>query len=198
MPDDFKLHGSESKYVLRRLMRDKLPQSVLRRPEFGFDIPIHEWFRGVLRPLLLETLSEEAIKSSKLFHWPVVRKLLDDHLERESEPGISLVGPAGAVIWMKRWNIETGVELSEAANSLVAVAGGAWIVVAAAGLVFLLGVISPPRLVDDVDAVQAQIARNMLSSGDWVTARLDGVAYLEKSPLIYWIDGGLLPHPGSP
>ena len=39
---------------------------------------------------------------------------------------------------------------------------------------------------DDVDAVQAQIARNMLDSGDWVTARLDGVAYLEKAPLIYW------------
>jgi len=43
---------------------------------------------------------------------------------------------------------------------------------------------------DDVDAVQAQIARNMLESGDWVTARLDGVAYLEKSPLIYWIMAG--------
>ena len=40
---------------------------------------------------------------------------------------------------------------------------------------------------DDVDAVQAQIARNMLDSGDWVTARLDGIAYLEKSPLKYWM-----------
>jgi len=40
---------------------------------------------------------------------------------------------------------------------------------------------------DDVDAVQAQIARNMLSSGDWVIARLDGVPYLEKSPLVYWL-----------
>jgi 4-amino-4-deoxy-L-arabinose transferase-like glycosyltransferase len=40
---------------------------------------------------------------------------------------------------------------------------------------------------DDVDAVQAQIARNMLTSRDWVTARLDGVAYLEKAPLIYWM-----------
>ena len=28
--------------------------------------------------------------------------------------------------------------------------------------------------------------RNMIDSGDWVTARLDGVAYLEKAPLIYW------------
>jgi 4-amino-4-deoxy-L-arabinose transferase-like glycosyltransferase len=40
---------------------------------------------------------------------------------------------------------------------------------------------------DDVDAVQAQIARNMLQSGDWVTARLNGIAYLEKSPLGYWL-----------
>ena len=39
---------------------------------------------------------------------------------------------------------------------------------------------------DDVDAVQAQISRNMLTSGDWVTARLDGVVYLEKAPLVYW------------
>ena len=40
---------------------------------------------------------------------------------------------------------------------------------------------------DDVDSVQAQIARNMLTSGDWVTAHLDGVPFLEKPPLIYWM-----------
>src|SRR5512146_424176 len=55
-----------------------------------------------------------------------------------------------------------------------------------ASIIFLGSVISPPSLMDDVDAVQAQIARNMLDSGDWVTARLDGVAYLEKAPLVYW------------
>ena len=54
------------------------------------------------------------------------------------------------------------------------------------GAVYLGCIISPPSLMDDVDAVQAQIAHNMVSSGDWVTARLDGVAYLEKAPLIYW------------
>jgi 4-amino-4-deoxy-L-arabinose transferase-like glycosyltransferase len=56
-----------------------------------------------------------------------------------------------------------------------------------AGAVYLGCMVSPPSLMDDVDAVQAQIARTMLTSGDWVTARLDGVAYLEKSPLIYWL-----------
>jgi 4-amino-4-deoxy-L-arabinose transferase-like glycosyltransferase len=64
---------------------------------------------------------------------------------------------------------------------------GGLIVVLVAAAVFLGCILSPPSLMDDVDAVQAQIARNMLDSGDWVTARLDGVAYLEKSPLIYWM-----------
>ena len=56
-----------------------------------------------------------------------------------------------------------------------------------AAAIYLGGVLSPPSLMDDVDAVQAQIAKTMLTGGDWVTARLDGVLYLEKAPLIYWL-----------
>src|SRR5450432_445252 len=59
-------------------------------------------------------------------------------------------------------------------------------VVIVAAVIFLGCIVSPPSLMDDVDAVQAQIARNMLDSGDWVIAHLDGVPYIEKSPLIYW------------
>jgi len=61
------------------------------------------------------------------------------------------------------------------------------IVLFIAAVLFGASIVSPPSLMDDVDAVQAQIGRNMLDSGDWVTARLDGVAYLEKSPLKYWL-----------
>jgi 4-amino-4-deoxy-L-arabinose transferase-like glycosyltransferase len=60
------------------------------------------------------------------------------------------------------------------------------IVLLFAVLVFFGGILSPPSLMDDVDSVQAQIARNMLRSGDWVTCRLDGVPYLEKAPGPYW------------
>ena len=60
-------------------------------------------------------------------------------------------------------------------------------VVLIAATIYLGCIVSPPSLVDDVDSVQAQIAKTMLTSGDWVTARLDGVLYLEKAPLIYWM-----------
>jgi 4-amino-4-deoxy-L-arabinose transferase-like glycosyltransferase len=60
-------------------------------------------------------------------------------------------------------------------------------VFAVAGVIYFTGILSPPYLMDDTDSVEAQIARTMLSSGDWVTARLDGVRYLEKSPLSWWL-----------
>ena len=55
-----------------------------------------------------------------------------------------------------------------------------------ASAVYLGCIISPPSLMDDVDAVWAQIARNMLTSGDWVTAHVDGIADFEKPPFVYW------------
>jgi 4-amino-4-deoxy-L-arabinose transferase-like glycosyltransferase len=61
------------------------------------------------------------------------------------------------------------------------------IVVLIAAVIFLGGILSPPSLMDDVDSAQSQIARTMLASGDWVTLRLDGVIYLEKAPLKYWM-----------
>ena len=63
------------------------------------------------------------------------------------------------------------------------------VIVFAAG-VYLGCLVSPPSLMDDVDSVQAEIAHTMLTSGDYVTARLDGLAYLEKPPLVYWAIAG--------
>jgi 4-amino-4-deoxy-L-arabinose transferase-like glycosyltransferase len=59
-----------------------------------------------------------------------------------------------------------------------------------AAAVYLLNIVSPPSLLDDVDAWQALMAKNMYRTGDWVTARVDGVVYFEKAPLKYWITIG--------
>jgi len=61
------------------------------------------------------------------------------------------------------------------------------VVLLVASAIYLTCIISPPSLMDDVDGVHGAIPRTMLTSGDWVTSRIDGVLYLEKSPLIYWL-----------
>jgi len=121
LPDHFKLRGSESKVVLRRLMKGRLPSSTLRRPKVGFDIPIHDWFRGALKPLLLDTLCEDAVSSRKLFRWTAVERLLREHLERRANWGYHLWGLVILLIWMKRWRIELPSAVSTQSSALVEV-----------------------------------------------------------------------------
>lgn len=53
-------------------------------------------------------------------------------------------------------------------------------------VIFGISLASPP-LLDDADATHAQAAQAMLRTGDWVTLHVNGVRYLEKAPLPYWI-----------
>jgi len=48
-----------------------------------------------------------------------------------------------------------------------------------------------PPLLDDVDASHAQAAQHMVESGDWVTLKINGIRYLEKPPLPYWLEAAL-------
>src|SRR5215472_19331007 len=54
------------------------------------------------------------------------------------------------------------------------------------GAVQFASLFTPP-LLDDVDASHAQVAQHMVESGDWVTMKLNGIRYLEKAPLPYWL-----------
>ncbi len=105
LPEDFLLRGRTSKYILRRLMADKLPASVLHGPKIGLDIPIHEWFRGPLRSLLMDTVCCDAIQQTGLFRWGPVEQILREHLERKANWGYHLWGLMILLLWMRRWKV---------------------------------------------------------------------------------------------
>jgi 4-amino-4-deoxy-L-arabinose transferase-like glycosyltransferase len=54
-------------------------------------------------------------------------------------------------------------------------------------LIVYLGSAFSPALQDDADSTHAEAAREMLVSGDYVTLHVNGVRYLEKAPLMYWL-----------
>ena len=53
------------------------------------------------------------------------------------------------------------------------------------GAIYVAGMFTP-ALLDDVDTVHAEAAREMLLRHDWVTLYTNGIRYLEKAPLPYW------------
>ncbi len=51
--------------------------------------------------------------------------------------------------------------------------------------IYVAGMFTPP-LLDDVDTIHAEAAREMVLRHDWVTLYTDGIRYLEKAPVMYW------------
>jgi len=109
LPEALKIHGSRQKVILKDLMRDKLPPSVLSRKKVGFDIPAHEWFRGPLRPLLLDTLASAgaARQHSGFFRFDKIMALEQAHQERRANVGYHLWGLLTLLLWMNKWRIQT-------------------------------------------------------------------------------------------
>lgn len=67
----------------------------------------------------------------------------------------------------------------------------AWALLAAIFAAVQFASLFTPPLLDDADASHAQAAQHMAETGDWVTLQVNGIRYLEKPPLPYWLDAGL-------
>jgi asparagine synthase (glutamine-hydrolysing) len=106
LPASLKIRGSRQKVLLKELMRDKLPPSVLQRKKVGFDIPAHDWLRGCLRPLMMEVLLDDSSDDAKLFRREVIETYIRQHLERRVNVGYHLWGLMVLFLWMKKWGIQ--------------------------------------------------------------------------------------------
>ncbi|WP_047487065.1 asparagine synthase (glutamine-hydrolyzing) [Terriglobus sp. TAA 43] len=107
LPANFCIQGRTLKFLLRKLMKDKLPQSVLTRGKQGLDIPVHDWFRGHLKPLLLDTLNRKTVEESGLISWPHLQSMLDLHMQRKANYGYHLWGILMLFLWMEQWKIQS-------------------------------------------------------------------------------------------
>ena len=65
-----------NKYLMKTLMRGRIPDEIIDRKKKGFGIPLGSWFLGELRPWLLGTLSEERVKATGVLNFIYVKKLL--------------------------------------------------------------------------------------------------------------------------
>ncbi len=81
MPSSMKLRGWETKHVLKRALRGRLPRPILERRKQGFGVPIAQWLRGPLRPRLEETLAGDRLRAVGLFDAEHVAQLVSEHLD---------------------------------------------------------------------------------------------------------------------
>lgn len=84
LPPHLKLHNGETKVILRRVMKDRLPESILKKPKEGFSIPLKHWMRQELRPLMTDLLAPDTIRRRGYFEPETVTRWVQEHLNQEA------------------------------------------------------------------------------------------------------------------
>lgn len=79
LPLDYKLRGNKGKYILKKSVEGLLPSSILHRSKKGFGIPIAEWLKGRLNPLMHDLLAPARLKNQGLFEADHVQTLIGEH-----------------------------------------------------------------------------------------------------------------------
>jgi asparagine synthase (glutamine-hydrolysing) len=80
LPDEYRVRGRTTKWILREAMQQLLPQAILERPKVGFRVPVNEWFRGPMKDYLYEHLTGAESRTRHYYHAQALQQVLAEHV----------------------------------------------------------------------------------------------------------------------
>ncbi|MBN2021535.1 MAG: asparagine synthase (glutamine-hydrolyzing) [Pirellulales bacterium] len=99
IPSQYKVRRGQTKWLMKRLFRDRLPEGIADRAKQGFEMPIDRWLRGPLRDVFESTVLSPTSRVAELVNQQAVRRVYRAHVAK--------VGRHGNVLWsllvLARW-----------------------------------------------------------------------------------------------
>jgi asparagine synthase (glutamine-hydrolysing) len=110
IPDRWRQHGRQGKWILKQALAGVLPDDVIHRPKTGFGVPLRSWLRGALAPMLHDLLSREAIARRGLFDANVIGAMIADNAVGRADYSYSLFGAMCVELWCRQFLVPGGSE----------------------------------------------------------------------------------------
>jgi len=85
LPLKYKLRGLKTKYILKKIMKDKLPENIINRKKKGFGVPLSSWLKKDLKEYMMESLSRTEINKMGLFDYDFIKKKINEHLNNKKD-----------------------------------------------------------------------------------------------------------------
>jgi asparagine synthase (glutamine-hydrolysing) len=101
IPPQYKQHGREGKWVLKKAMEPFLPRDVIYRPKSGFGSPLRRWLRVELSDWLADLLSPEHLQNRGLFDVQAVQCLISNNAAGKVDASYTLLSLACIEIWCR-------------------------------------------------------------------------------------------------
>lgn len=99
IPDRFRQHGAQSKWILKKAMEGILPNDVIYRPKTGFGVPLRAWLRGPLKTMQYDLLSTDRLRKRGLFDPSAVSRLLSENEMGRTDHAYTILSMMCIELW---------------------------------------------------------------------------------------------------
>jgi asparagine synthase (glutamine-hydrolysing) len=103
IPCRYKIRGSITKYILRKLIKDKLPHGITSIKKMGLLLPLSQLLAGKLKPFIEDTLAQKKIEKTGLLNPEFVSQLLREHFEGRKDNSRQIWNLAMFMVWFNKY-----------------------------------------------------------------------------------------------
>jgi asparagine synthase (glutamine-hydrolysing) len=103
LPLDFKIYQGQGKRILRSILSRYVPPQLFERPKMGFNVPLHLWLRGPLRPWVEDLLDPATLRRQGILDPETVRQTWIRHLNGKQNSANRLWGILMFQAWQHEW-----------------------------------------------------------------------------------------------
>lgn len=111
IPEEYKLRGDTTKYVLKKAMEPYVGADILYRSKTGFGVPLRKWMMEDLHPLIQDCLSESRLKQRGLFNPPAVQRILQENAAGRADHAYLIYCLLSLELWQQTFVDRAGVEI---------------------------------------------------------------------------------------
>ncbi|MGZ5081902.1 MAG: asparagine synthase (glutamine-hydrolyzing), partial [Usitatibacter sp.] len=103
LPDNCRVKGMKTKWILRQAGRSLIPGAILDRPKVGFRVPVNEWFQGPLKGYIHDHLRGPNSKTRAYYDTQVLDRMVDDHVDGKQNHEKLLWALLNLEIWHRQY-----------------------------------------------------------------------------------------------
>jgi asparagine synthase (glutamine-hydrolysing) len=105
LPDNCRLNGNTSKWLLREGMKKLLPEQIINRPKVGFRVPMSDWFRGPMKAYLCDHLTGPDSCTQSFYDKTTLQRYIDEHISSKQNHEKLLWALLNLEIWQREYGL---------------------------------------------------------------------------------------------
>ncbi len=103
IPASFKLRNFKTKWILKDMLKDRLPKQTLSKPKQGFGVPVGKWLKEDLRHLLFEAFDKSKIEREGIFDYRYIKHILNEYMANKNDMRKEIWCLFMFEMWYDRW-----------------------------------------------------------------------------------------------